>query len=45
MNLNEEIQINQWGQNLKDINHFIDFFSELSLIEKRQYLMDLSYLI
>lgn len=45
MNLNEEIQINQWGQNLKEINHFIDFFSELSLIEKRQYLMDLSYLI
>lgn len=45
MNLNEEISVNQWGQSLEDIDYFIDFFSELPLVEKRQYLMNLSYLI
>ena len=45
MKINEEISLNQWGQGLKDINYFTDFFSELSLSEKRQYLIDLSYFI
>ena len=45
MKLNEEIAVNQWGQSLKDINYFIDIFSELELSEKRKYLTDLSYLI
>ncbi len=45
MKLNEEIAVNQWGQGLKDINYFIDFFSELELQEKRQYLTDLSHFI
>jgi len=45
MNLQQEILINKYGQELIEINFFKDFFSNFNLLEKRDYLSSLLELI
>jgi hypothetical protein len=45
MNIHNELILNRFGQNINDSETIFNLFQKYSLIEKKEYLKDLAYLI